>query len=80
MCFLYLLFVGRGLCFLFVFVFFFGGLKRRIRNILAINHDFAIIRRRVVSCDVLPSLKICGIAWELRCLNESSVAHHQSEV
>jgi hypothetical protein len=33
-----------------------------------------------VSYEVLPPLKICGIAWELRCLNESSVARHQPEL
>jgi hypothetical protein len=40
----------------------------------------AFIRRRLVSYEVLPLLKIGGIAWELRCLNESSVAHHQPEM
>jgi hypothetical protein len=38
------------------------------------------IRRRLVSYEVLAPLRICGIAWELHCLNENSVAHHQPEV
>jgi hypothetical protein len=33
-----------------------------------------------VSYEVLPPLNISGIAWELRCLNESSVARHQPEL
>jgi hypothetical protein len=33
-----------------------------------------------VPYEVLPPLKISGIAWELRCLNENSVAHHQPEL
>jgi hypothetical protein len=41
---------------------------------------FTIIRRRLVSYKVLPSIKICGIDLELRCLNESFVAHHQPEL
>jgi hypothetical protein len=40
----------------------------------------AIDRLRVVSCNVLPPLRICGIAWELHCLNESSEAHHQPDL
>jgi hypothetical protein len=49
-------------------------------NILVRYSYFAIIRRRLVSYEVLPPLKISGIAWELRCLNESSVARHQPEL
>jgi hypothetical protein len=37
-------------------------------------------QRRLVSYEVLPPLTICRIAWELRCVNEGSVAHHQPEL
>jgi hypothetical protein len=79
------LYFGRVRCRIRIFVAFSGAssvefvicllfwcIKRWIRDIL-------VIRRRLVSYEVLPPLKISGIAWELRCLNESSVAHHQPE-
>jgi hypothetical protein len=39
-----------------------------------------MFRRRLVSYTVLPPPRICGIAWELHCLNESSAAHHRPEL
>jgi hypothetical protein len=58
----------------------FGCLRRRIRHMLVVCLYFAIIRRRLVSYEVLPLLHISRITWELRCLNESFVAHHQPEL
>jgi hypothetical protein len=50
-----------------------------------------ITQHQIVLCDMfvqvvwcrtmsLPLLRICRIAWELHCLNESSVAHHHPEL
>jgi hypothetical protein len=47
---------------------------------LVIYKYLAIIGRRLGSYEVLPPLKISGIARELPCLNESFVAHHRPEL
>jgi hypothetical protein len=56
------------------------GYQQYTSDTIVIYSYFALLRRRLASYEVLSPLKLYGIAWELRCLNESSVAHHQPEL